>query len=121
MFCLPLFSLKMPAFRKGSEFVIKHVENGNNVHNQRTYAVFPTCAMLKGSITVGLLMNGLLFSYKTLLNVPEGLWGWFFDLVSVNVLYHKLTSFSKCRRILRENNGRQNMTEIDHSFNQISR
>ena len=32
MFCLPLFSLKMPAFRKGSEFVIKHVENGNNVH-----------------------------------------------------------------------------------------
>ena len=83
MFCLPLFSLKMPAFRKGSEFVIKHVENGNNVHNQRTYAVFPTCAMLKGSITVGLLMNGLLFSYKTLLNVPEGLRGWIFDLVSV--------------------------------------
>ena len=79
----PLFSLKMPAFRKGSEFVIKHVENGNNVHNQRTYAVFPTCAMLKGSITVGLLMNGLLFSYKTLLNVPEGLRGWIFDLVSV--------------------------------------
>ena len=61
----------MPAFRKGSEFVIKHVENGNNVHNQRTYAVFPTCAMLKGSITVGLLMNGLLFSYKTLLNVTK--------------------------------------------------
>lgn len=68
----------MPAFRKGSEFVIKHVENGNNVHNQRTYAVFPTCAMLKGSITVGLLMNGLLFSYKTLLNVPEVLRGWIF-------------------------------------------
>ena len=79
MFCLPLFSLKMPAFRKGSEFVIKHVENGNNVHNQRTYAVFPTCAMLKGSITVGLLMNGLLFSYKTLLNGTKGLLGWILD------------------------------------------
>ena len=93
MFCLPLFSLKMPAFRKGSEFVIKHVENGNNVHNQRTYAVFPTCAMLKGSITVGLLMNGLLFSYKTLLNVTKGLLGWILGSF-IYTLQNKISTLS---------------------------
>ena len=105
MFCLPLFSLKMPAFRKGSEFVIKHVENGNNVHNQRTYAVFPTCAMLKGSITVGLLMNGLLFSYKTLLNVPEGLRGWIFYHFTrqyVGTLYNMKTMTSVNRKAITE-------------------